>query len=993
MALASPGRIKAGQAYIEITSDSAKLVSGIKKAQERVVNFGQSLKGLGTNMVLMGSLTSYPLLRSLGTYSDFDDKIRTLAATLSTTVDKITPLKTLIQELGATTAFSASQVAQGAIDLAHTGFAANELKYVLKPTLNLVRATGEELDKLGEVAEQAGAIARMYGKEVEDFKHVTNVMAYAANESAMGITDLAEAMKMAGPYAKLIGENIEDSAAALMLMANMGVKGSLAGTSLRNIYLTQAAAVGNLNDQNEEIQKTGKQNLSYFTQLGIKLKDTSGKMRSTTAIMQDLALALKRAPNDYKAKALMEQFGMRGSIGAANMASDTQGFLTKATNNLKKLATENENYAATIADAQESGLGGFKRSSLAQFEAMQISFGEGFWQLVAEYKKGISNSIGLLHNFIESNKKLFATLALGTGAFVGIGVALFAFGILLKGYGLVVAGFAKTIGLLASVLKLPIVAFQVLSGTISTFTSVIKIGVGSLLAITKSIKAISKVVLIQSHALKLLTGAWKIYKMTGVVATQTVGVAFKQAFTALKGMNIIGNLAGKLLLSFSNLGVAILAIAGGVYIWERWGSSIKKTISNAFSDNKSIDSFKNRAIKAFESIKKDGALAIKSIQQSLEIKDFAGALKTAFAGLKVVLLEAIDPFMLAWDKFKADNHGWMAQIKSFLGYYYGKIKIAALKDKHEAERAQEEEYVMRDTGRVNAAGQKVYEKFYKPQKDEKRRAGFGPNVRVTYHYSEKAQKQLAEWTKIAAQNEVRRANEMKALEAEILKSENSDLQTPDVVGNMKKREVEIKKARAELKSKVKEANAFAKQYNLLASLTSLFENQSTSIYKEDKSSIKGQAMLNAEMSKFDSMGIDQREVALRDAIKAARENILSIKQEFEKYKEGVLADKVVTTEEQNKLREFILRLGEANTRLGTLKNKLDATNQETQNILSTENKRQSSVKGGWSLREYQSTSAAEKLYEVNVKSYLELQKIRKNSKEGIVTSNAKVQYV
>jgi hypothetical protein len=476
--------------------------------------------------------------------------------------------------------------------------------------------------------------------------------------------------------------------------------------------------------------------------------------------------------------------------------------------------------------------------------------------------------------------------------------------------------------------------------------------------------------------------------MTGVVATQTVGVAFKQAFTALKGMNIIGNLAGKLLLSFSNLGVAILAIAGGIYIWERWGDTIKKTISNAFGDNKSIDSFKNRAIKAFESIKKDGALALKTIQQSLEIKDFASALKNAFAGLKVVLLEAIDPFMLAWDKFKADNHGWMAQIKSFLGYYHGKIKIAALKDKHRAERAQEEEYVMRDTGRVNKAGQKVYEKFYKPEKDVLDMVT--PQGAKIYKYSPEAQKRLGEWTKIAFQNELRRHAEMKKLEADILKSQNSGLAPVDVVGNMKKREIAIKEARAELTRQVKEANAFAKQYNLLASLTSLFENKSTSIYREDKSSIRGQAMLNADMSKFDSMGIDQREVALRDAIKAARENILSVKQEFEKYKEGVLADKVVTTEEQNKLREFILRLGEANTRLGVLKNKLDATNQETQNVISAETKRQYSVKGGWSLREYQSTSAAEKLYEVNVKSYLELQKIRKNSKEGIVTSNAKV---
>lgn len=977
MASATAGRIKAGAAFVEITADTLSLTNALRKAQNKLLNFGQMLKDLGSDMFILGGFASMPLVKSLDVYSKFDDKIRNLAATLSTTIDKIEPTKKLIQDLGSTTAFSATQVAQGAIDLAHIGFSVQELQYALKPTLNLVRATGEELHRLGDISKYAGAIVKIYGKGIEDFTNVTNVMAYASNESAMEIGDLAESMKMAGPYANMIGEKLEDTAAALMLMSNMGVRGSLAGTSLRNIYMAQAEAVGKLNKADQETRENAKKNLSYFTQLGIKLKDTQGNLISTTKVMQQLRQVLKNAPKDFRVQALEEQFGMRGSIGAANMVNDVEGFLEKAIEKLKELATANKNYTENIANAQEAGLGGLKRSVMAVLEAIQIAFGEGFWGIVGKYQNAVKGTAIVLLEFVKNNKQLVSTLLLGTGAFFTIGVALFAFGTMIKIYARFLGGFINTLSLLGTVLKLPYTGFKLFSNILNSFTQGIRLTAGMILVFCKNLSIISKTVFIQSKLIAALTRAWRVYSQTGVIALKSVGITAKAAWKSFQGLNLIGNLIASIAMSFSTLGIAILGIVGGIYAWERWGEAIKQSISNAFSSNKGIDDFKVRAKKAFNDIKKDGALAIKSIQQSLEIKDFAGALKTAFAGLKVVLLEAIDPFMLAWDKFKADNHGWMVQIKSFLGYYYGKIKIAALKDKHEAERAQENEYVMRDTGRVNAAGQKVYEKFYKPQKDVLDMVT--PQGIPIYKYSEEGQKKLGEWTKIAFQNELRRHAEMKKLEADILKSENSDLQTPDVVGNMKKREAEIKKARAELKSKVKEANAYATQYNIWNRLTDLFKNENEQIYLEDKSSIAGQKSLNADMAKFDTIGIDQRDIALRNAIKSARDKILSITQEFDKFKEGVLTDKVVTDEEKKKFRDFTLQLGEANVRLQTLKNKLEETRQQTTEVVTQEATKQNSI-GAWSYRELQQAmgkSVAEKTLEATQLGTKYLHQIKK----------------
>ena len=67
---------------------------------------------------------------------------------------------------------------------------------------------------------------------------VSDILTATANGSAQTLTDLFEGLKMAGPQAAAARETLDELCAALGVMANMGVKGSLAGTALRKAYIS-----------------------------------------------------------------------------------------------------------------------------------------------------------------------------------------------------------------------------------------------------------------------------------------------------------------------------------------------------------------------------------------------------------------------------------------------------------------------------------------------------------------------------------------------------------------------------------------------------------------------------------------------------------------------------------------------------------------------------------------------------------------------------------
>lgn len=133
-------------------------------------------------------------------------------------------------DLGAKTAFSAKESADGMENLASAGFDAKEIMAAMPGLLDLAAVSG------GDVAlasENAATALRGFGLEADQAGHVADVFAKAAADTNAEVADMGEAMKYIAPVANAMGLSIEETAAAIGIMSDAGVKGSQAGTTLR----------------------------------------------------------------------------------------------------------------------------------------------------------------------------------------------------------------------------------------------------------------------------------------------------------------------------------------------------------------------------------------------------------------------------------------------------------------------------------------------------------------------------------------------------------------------------------------------------------------------------------------------------------------------------------------------------------------------------------------------------------------------------------------
>jgi uncharacterized membrane protein (DUF485 family) len=199
------------------------------------------------------------------------------------------------------------------LEFAKLGFSAQEITEVTEATLNLAQATGSDLAQSAEVA---GATLRAFGLDASETSRVTDVMAASFSTSALDIDSFQDSMKFVAPVAKAAGVSLEEATAMLGQLANNGIKGSTAGTSLRRI-LQEIAGTGqpfaeamkksadeviNLADAKDEVGRTAssaflvlKEGMGDVQGLTTELQGATGAAAAMAAIMDDTAEgAMKR---------------------------------------------------------------------------------------------------------------------------------------------------------------------------------------------------------------------------------------------------------------------------------------------------------------------------------------------------------------------------------------------------------------------------------------------------------------------------------------------------------------------------------------------------------------------------------------------------------------------------------------------------------------------------------------------------------------------------
>lgn len=188
---------------------------------------------------------------SVGRIMSFESANSSLAAIAGMTNDELEDMKFQAEELGRKTVFTASQVTQLQIELAKLGFVKPQIEGMQRAVLDFAQATGADL---ANASATAGAALRMFGLESQNVEEnqinaarVVNAMSAATRSSALNFQAISDNLAQFGPVAKQLGFTIEDSLALFGAIKNAGVDGSVAATSLRNIFNEMAG--GKLTDK------------------------------------------------------------------------------------------------------------------------------------------------------------------------------------------------------------------------------------------------------------------------------------------------------------------------------------------------------------------------------------------------------------------------------------------------------------------------------------------------------------------------------------------------------------------------------------------------------------------------------------------------------------------------------------------------------------------------------------------------------------------------
>lgn len=292
-------------------------VGGVNKQVKKSTGLIKNLKSIGGALGITAgvALLGAAFKDAFRNIRDFSKSNSDLAAVLGKTKDEIKELTDLQKQLGATTEFSASQVANAQIELAKMGFTMKEIGSSTAGVLSLASASGSTLT---ESAEVMSATLRGFGLDASESGKVADTMAASFVNSSLDMEKFRESMKLVAPIARAANIDLDTTTALLGELATNGLAGSIAGTGLKNL-------MSKLSNENSKLSK----------ELGFSVKNSEDLVRAFQELKKgniDLTQATELTDERSKAafltmingidnvEALRDKLGEVGT--AANIAAE-----------------------------------------------------------------------------------------------------------------------------------------------------------------------------------------------------------------------------------------------------------------------------------------------------------------------------------------------------------------------------------------------------------------------------------------------------------------------------------------------------------------------------------------------------------------------------------------------------------------------------------------------------------------------------------------------
>ena len=349
----------------------------MKKASRNIKRFGKNLQRTGQN--LTRNIT-VPLIGlgavSVKTFADFEQSMLKVKAVSGATGEEFKSLTDNARQLGSSTMFTASQVAELQFELAKLGFKTDDINNATQSILQLSQATGHELAESGAIV---AATLNSFSMATTEAAHVADIFAFASSNAAIDMQKLSVAMPTVGATAAAVGIPLEKLTAQMMVLADRGMEASTMGTHLRKIFVELA----------------------------------------TKGIDYDRAMQMINNSTD-KVKTATELFGKRAFAAGLILAENTiqvgeyDKQLGSATGTAKKMA-----------DIMDSGAQGAMRRFKSQLEGIAIEIGQILIPIFSQLMEKIQFLITEFNKMDKGEKKIALGFTLIAAA---IGPALFVFG-------------------------------------------------------------------------------------------------------------------------------------------------------------------------------------------------------------------------------------------------------------------------------------------------------------------------------------------------------------------------------------------------------------------------------------------------------------------------------------------------------------------------------------------------------------------------------------
>lgn len=320
-------------------------------------------RAIGTAMVAAGAGVAAGVGASVAAAAGFEAQMSSVKAVSGATAAEMEQLKAQALQLGADTSFSASEAAKGIEELIKAGVGIGDvLGGAASASLSLAAAGAVSV---GDAAEIAANAMNQFGLKGTDLAHVADLIAGAANASAIDVNDFKFSLASVGAVANAVGFNFDDTAAAIALLGQAGIKGSDAGTSLKSMLLN--------------LQPATKEQASLFRDLGLitasganQFFDASGKVKSMSEVAGTLQTALAGMTQQQKLATLETIFGSDAIRAAAVFANQGAAGFNDMAASMAKVTAE------SVAAERLNNLKGDLDQLTGSLETAAIKIGTAF---------------------------------------------------------------------------------------------------------------------------------------------------------------------------------------------------------------------------------------------------------------------------------------------------------------------------------------------------------------------------------------------------------------------------------------------------------------------------------------------------------------------------------------------------------------------------------------------------------------------------------------